>query len=149
MTLGKGQIILVVEDSEDDFEAMERAFKKENVGNTIIRCSNGDKAIDYLFRQGKYYEPDQTPRPGIIFLDLNLPGTDGRVILSKLKQDDILRSIPVIVLTTSSDERDIQDCFQAGANTYVKKPVDFESFIEAMRRLKDYWIEFSIIPKVE
>ena len=150
MTLEENQVILVIEDSEDDYEAMQRAFKKENnIRNAIIHCTNGDQALDYLFRQGEFAAPEQAPRPGVIFLDLNLPGTDGRMILSKLKQDETLKTIPVIVLTTSSDERDIQACFQAGANTYVKKPVDLDGFIDAVKRLKDYWIEFSILPKVE
>ena len=83
----------------------------------------------------------------MILLDLNLPGTDGREVLEDIKGDAELQSIPVVVLTTSSDERDIEACYQAGANSYVQKPVNLDGFIEAIRRLKDYWLEIAILPR--
>ncbi|MBS1212917.1 MAG: response regulator, partial [Proteobacteria bacterium] len=85
--------------------------------------------------------------PIVILLDLNLPGTDGREVLAEIKQDERLRQIPVVVLTTSSDERDIERCYQMGANSYIKKPVDLEGFMRAIQLLKDYWFEIVILPK--
>ena len=84
----------------------------------------------------------------MILLDLNLPGTDGRDVLAEIKRDEHLKLIPVVVLTTSSDERDIEKCYQAGANSYMKKPVDLGGFVSAIQRLKDYWFEIVILPKV-
>jgi len=148
MIENQAQSILIVEDSDDDFEATERAFKKtNNLANPIYRCESGQEALDYLFRNGKYENPEDSPRPGIILLDLNMPGKDGRVVLAELKDDTSLKEIPIVVLTTSNDERDIADCYQKGANTYIKKPVDFEGFFDAIKRLKEYWFEVSILPK--
>ena len=146
MTTGPHQVILLVEDSPEEYEATVRALKKAGLANPIHRCEDGDEALDYLFRRGRYADP-AAPRPGIILLDLNLPGTDGREVLDAVKADDDLRSIPVVVLTTSTDERDIERCYQAGANSYVKKPVDLEGFMTAVQRLRDYWFEVVILPK--
>jgi len=142
------QTILLVEDSDEDFEITVRSLKKAGLTNPVSRCSDGEEALDYLFSREAYADPDSSPRPGIILLDLNLPGTDGREVLSEMKQDEELRVIPVIVLTTSSDERDIQACYSHGANSYIQKPVDFEGFMRAMSRLKDYWFEVVVLPKV-
>lgn len=140
------QIILIVEDSDDDFIATIRAFKKANLLNPIQRCSNGDQALDYLFQRGEF-TPDSAPRPGLVLLDLNLPGTDGREVLGIIKSDLNLRKIPVIVLTTSDAREDIHRCYDAGANSYVKKPVDLVGFVEAMARLKEYWLGVAVLPK--
>ena len=141
------QSILLVEDSPEDFEATERAFRRAGLRNPIHRCGDGDEALDYLFRRGRYADPARSPKPGIILLDLNLPGTDGREVLETVKRDEVLRRIPVIVLTTSTDERDIQACYGAGANSYVQKPVDLEGFMQAIERLKGYWFEVVILPR--
>lgn len=140
------QIILIVEDSDDDFLATIRAFKKANLLNPIQRCSNGDQALDYLFQRGEFTS-DSAPRPGLVLLDLNLPGTDGREVLSLMKSAPGLRRIPVIVLTTSDAKEDIHRCYDAGANSYVKKPVDLVGFVEAMARLKEYWLGVAVLPK--
>jgi two-component system, response regulator len=141
------QPILLVEDSPEDLEATLRAFRKSNLGNPIHHCPDGEAALDYLYRRGIYASEEASPRPAIILLDLNLPGTDGREVLAEIKQDAALKSIPVIVLTTSSDERDINSCYLAGANSYVQKPVDLGKFIEAVQRLKEFWFEIVILPK--
>ncbi len=143
------QPILLVEDSPEDYETTLRAFERAGVANPIYRCEDGDDALDYLFRRGQYEDPANSPRPGTILLDLNMPGTDGRDVLAEVKADPVLRKIPVIVLTTSSDERDIEDCYAFGANSYVQKPVDLKGFMEAVQRLKDYWFEIAILPKAE
>lgn len=141
------QPILLVEDSPEDFEATLRAFRRSGLKNTVLRCEDGDEALDYLHRRGEYADPASSPRPGVILLDLNLPGTDGREVLNDIKGDDRLRDIPVVVLTTSADERDITACYRAGANSYIQKPVDIDGFMKAIERLNGYWFEVVILPK--
>lgn len=137
--LHTSQPILVVEDSEDDFYATRRAFLKANLYNPIERAISGEAAIGML--------KAAQVKPGLILLDLNMPGIDGRKTLEIIKQDSVLKSIPVVVLTTSNDERDVQICYALGANTYIQKPVDFDGLIEAMKRLKGYWFEIALLPK--
>ncbi|HEY4591888.1 MAG TPA: response regulator [Thermoanaerobaculia bacterium] len=138
------QPILLVEDSPEDFEAAQRAFRRSGLKNPIIRCADGDEALELLFRRGRFAD---APRPGVILLDLNLPGTDGREVLAEIKADPALKQIPVIVLTTSSDERDVQACYSAGASSYIQKPVDLDGFMQAIERLNDYWFEVVILPR--
>jgi two-component system, response regulator len=145
--LSRSQSILLVEDNEDDYEATCRAFKKANLCNPIDWCKSGRDALDYLKREGAYKDVRKVMRPGLVLLDLNMPGLDGRRTLEAIKQDDALKRIPVIILTTSSDERDIEACYQSGANTYVQKPVSFDGLIEAIKRLKAYWFEIALLPK--
>ncbi|MEO5969195.1 MAG: response regulator [Bdellovibrionia bacterium] len=141
--------ILLVEDSDEDYETTMRAFKKVRMANQVIRCEDGDQALDYLFRRGIYKDALKSPRPSLILLDLNLPGTDGRAVLEKLKKESNLRMIPVVILTTSSDQRDIDKCYSEGANSFVQKPVSFENFVESLQRLKDFWFEIVLHPDLE
>jgi CheY-like chemotaxis protein len=142
------QPILIVEDSDDDYEATVRAMKREgNLSNPIFRCDSADGAIDFLLRNGGYSSPADAPRPGIILLDLNMPGKDGRAVIEMIRSHPALQEIPVVVLTTSNDERDIHECYAMGANSYIVKPVNLERFFEAIRRLKEYWFEVAILPK--
>ena len=146
--VGSGsQLILIVEDSDDDYMATVRAFKKANLINPVQRCTNGDQALDYLLQRGEFSDPAKAPRPNIILLDLNLPGTDGKEVLRMIKADSELQKIPVVVLTTSNAERDIEQCYEMGANSYVQKPVDLVGFIQSVARLTDYWFNVSILPK--
>jgi two-component system response regulator len=145
--LTQSQCILLVEDNQDDYEATSRAFKKANLCNPIVWCKSGRDALDFLKQEGAYKDAGKGSRPGLVLLDLNMPGMDGRKTLQAIKRDDTLKQIPVIILTTSSDERDIQTCYQAGANTYVQKPVSFDGLIEAFKRLKAYWFEIALLPK--
>ena len=149
MTLQEAmQPILIVEDSDDDFESTVRALKKDgNLFNPIFRCASADAALDYLLRRAEYAKPADAPRPGIVLLDLNMPGRDGRAVIDAMKQAPALKDIPVVVLTTSSDEKDIHECYAMGASTYITKPVDLERFISAIQRLKEYWFEVAILPK--
>ncbi len=140
------QPILLVEDSPEDFETTQRAFRRSGLKNPIFRCADGDEALDFLFRRGRHAG---APPPGVILLDLNLPGTDGREVLSEIKADPELKQIPVIVLTTSSDDRDVAACYKAGANSYIQKPVDLDGFMRAIERLNDYWFEVVILPKAQ
>lgn len=139
------QPILLVEDSPEDVEATLRAFRRSGLHNPILHCSTGDEALALLQGQGPSGAPPL--RPGIVLLDLNLPGTDGREVLAAIKGSDSLRSIPVVILTTSSDDRDIEACYRAGANSYIQKPVDIEGFFGAIRHLRDYWFEIVILPR--
>ena len=133
------QAILLVDDNDDDVEAALRAFKRTNFKNTVVRAATGSEALAML-REGRV-------QPGLILLDLNMPGLDGRRVLAILKGDNDLRRIPVVILTTSSDERDIEDCYQLGANTYIQKPVDLDGLFAAVQRLKDYWFEIALLPR--
>lgn len=147
MSTTRPQTLLVVEDSDDDYLATTRAFRKAGLANPVQRCTNGDQALDYLLRRGDYADAAKSPRPGVILLDLNLPGTDGREVLRVLKQDPQLHTIPVIVLTTSDAPQDIERCYEYGANSYVQKPVDLQGFVVAMTRLKEYWFEVAVLPR--
>lgn len=143
------QPIMIVEDNDDDFEATERALKYGGpaLKNTIIRCEDGRCALNYLMREGKFSAPESSPRPGVILLDLNMPGISGHEVLIQVKSNEHLRDIPVVILTTSENERDIDRCYAAGANTYIKKPVDLDNFFAAIRKLREYWFDLAILPK--
>jgi CheY-like chemotaxis protein len=141
------QPLLLIEDSVEDRTATLRAFKKAGLGNPVYCCTSGDDALDFLYRRGNYSDPAVSPRPAVILLDLNMPGTDGRDVLNDIKTNEDLKTIPVIVLTTSSDARDIESCYLAGANSYVTKPVDLAGFLQAIQRLKDWWFEVVVLPR--
>jgi two-component system response regulator len=133
-------MILIVEDSADDYEATKRAFAKTNLRNTLHRAESGESALAFL-------QAENAPQPGIILLDLNMPGLDGRKTLEIIKKTERLKKIPVVILTTSNDERDVKACYDLGANTYIQKPVDFDGLIAAIQRLKEYWFEIAVLPK--
>ena len=139
-------LIIIVEDSPEDYDTTLRAFKRVGMKNKVIRFEMGDDCLDYLFGRGEY-EGKAIVLPGLIMLDLNLPGTDGIEVLKIIKSDLKLKKIPVVVLTTSNDVNDIEKCYQLGANSYIQKPVGFEGFINAITKLKEYWFEISILPK--
>jgi len=139
--------ILLVEDNIDDYDATVRSFKQAHLDNPIQWCKSGKDALDYLQGKGKY--ADSTPeRPGLVLLDLNMPGLDGKKTLALMKEDQHLKKIPVLILTPSADERDITQCYELGASTYIQKPVDFEGLVEAVSRIKDYWFGVALLPRV-
>lgn len=142
-----GQVILVVEDSDEDFEATMRAFRKSEVTRPVRRCSDGEEALDYLLRRGHYALPDQAPRPSMILLDLNLPGTDGREVLEQIKANEETRRTPVVILSTSSSPRDIDACYRFGANSYIIKPVNFDRFLRSIRTFSEYWFDAVTLPE--
>ena len=137
--------VLVIEDSNEDFTALGRAFRKHGLRNPVLRCEDGDQALEYL--QG-YGTSSQWPSdlPAIILLDLNMPGTDGRTVLKTLKQDPKLFKIPVIIFTTSSNNEDIEECYRLGANSYVTKPINYSALEEKVRLIVRYWLEFNELP---
>lgn len=139
--------LLVVEDSEYDFETLLRVFKQLSFKASIYHCLDGDEALDFLFHKGKYEDTKINPIPSLILLDLNLPGTDGRDVLDRIKTDERLKIIPVVVFTTSSSPQDIKTCYQKGVNTYVLKPMDLKKLRTTLETLLLHWFEVSILPK--
>ena len=136
----KPQPILIVDDNEDDYEAIIRAFKKVGLNNPVSLCKTGKESIEFLKSVGKI------ERPALILLDLNMPGMDGREVLRLIKEDSELRRIPVIIWTTSSNDKDIEACYQTGANAYMQKPVNFDNLLELIKRLREYWFETVLLP---
>ena len=139
MPLPPDQVILLVDDSPEDREATLRAIKKAGLPNPVVWCEDGDQALDYVYQRGAYSAPGKAPRPGIFLLDLNMPGTDGREVLDVVKNDPNLKAIPIVVLTTSSDDRDIDAFFASGANSYIVKPATVEGIIKAVQKLENLW----------
>jgi CheY-like chemotaxis protein len=137
--------ILVVEDSAEDFTALGRAFRKNALQNPVLRCEDGDQALTYLQGYGKAVGWP-AGLPAIVLLDLNLPGTDGRTVLATLKRDPVLHTIPVIVFSTSSSLRDIEECYQLGANSYLTKPIEYAALEEKIRVTITYWLSASELP---
>ncbi len=141
--------ILIVEDSPEDFEATCRAFARSGINSSIMRAQDGDELMDYLHHRDRFADEYAAPRPSLILLDLNLPGTDGREALAMIKKDASLRAIPVVVLTTSSDDRDIEICYRLGANSYIQKPVDLEQYMKLIKLVAEYWLSTVVLPRGE
>lgn len=132
--------ILLVEDNPDDEALTLRAFKKNNIRNDVVIARDGVLALDYLFGTGAYAGRDPEDRPVVILLDLKLPKIDGLEVLRRLRSDQRTRLTPVVVLTSSKEEQDLIQSYSLGANSYVRKPVDFTEFMEAVRQLGMYWL---------
>ncbi len=141
------QAILIVEDSPEDYEATSRALRNSPLAAPTFHCQDGDEALDFLHRRGPFSDPQRAPRPTLILLDLNLPGTDGRELLRQIKSEPELQAIPVVVLTTSSDYRDVDACYSAGANSYIQKPVDLTGFFQSIAKMAEYWFRVALIPR--
>ncbi|NJR39201.1 MAG: response regulator [Leptolyngbyaceae cyanobacterium CSU_1_4] len=148
MVSHSAQPLLVIEDSDEDFAAFERVIRKSSLFQKVYRCTNGDDALDFLRQTGNYTDETNAPRPGMILLDLNLPGTDGREVLEEIKQDAILKVIPVVVFTTSDNPRDVTGCYQCGANGYVVKPIDLKKLTKTVQVIVDYWFEANTPPSL-
>lgn len=132
--------ILLVEDNPHDAEMAMRALKKNHLANNVLIVGDGAEALDYLYKQGKFKDSQINNRPKIILLDLKLPKVDGKEVLRKIKSDPDKRVIPVIVLTSSKEERDVVESYHLGVNSYIVKPVDFDKFVEAVRDIGFYWL---------
>ena len=133
------KIVLLVEDNEDDIELTLRSFKKQNISNRVVVARNGQEALDYLFGQGSYAGQAIT-LPVVILLDLKLPMVSGIDVLRQVRSNSKTCLIPVVVLTTSSEDKDKLESYGLGANSYIRKPIDFDRFLEATRELGMYWL---------
>ncbi|MCU0544420.1 MAG: response regulator [Oscillatoriaceae cyanobacterium Prado104] len=145
-SIARRPALLVVEDSNEDFEALQRLLRRSGLASPILRCVNGEQALSFLYRSGSYAAPNDAPRPGLIVLDLNLPKTDGREVLRRVKQDDNLKKIPIVVFTTSNNPRDIEICYEYGVNSYIVKPIDFAQLKRDIQAIVDYWFEVTTLP---
>jgi two-component system, response regulator len=132
--------ILLVEDNPDDEDLMIRALKKNNIANEIVVARDGVEALDYFFATGKYTGRDVSDLPQLVLLDLKLPKIDGFEVLKKIRSDKRYKCVPIVILTTSTEQRDIVESYNLGANSFVQKPVDFNEFMEATRHLGTYWL---------
>jgi CheY-like chemotaxis protein len=140
--------ILLVEDNPDDEALAIRALKRNHISNEIVVAHDGVEALDYLFGTGIYAERDISIKPTVILLDLKLPRIDGIEVLRRLREDDRTKLVPVVVLTTSSEEQDMLDSYSLGCNSYIRKPVDFIQFSEAIRQLGMYWLLMNEPPPI-
>lgn len=143
---GEPLIILLVEDNAAHAELVMRNLQEHRVANKIYHVSDGEDALDYLFRRRTYADATKSPRPHLILLDLRLPRVDGLEVLNRLKTDDGLRNIPVVILTTSKAEQDVARAYHAHANSYLVKPLDFEKFSRLMEDLGFYWLGWNYFP---
>jgi two-component system response regulator len=142
----RSRIILLVEDNPDDVELTLRAFEKSKVVNEIIVASDGEEALDYLFATGAYAGRDPLLMPEVVLLDLKLPKVDGLDVLRGMRADERTRRLPVVILTSSNEERDVFRSYDLGANSFVRKPVDFAEFLDAARQLGLYWLILNEAP---
>ncbi len=142
----KSKIILLVEDNPDDVQLTLRALKKSNILNEVVVAQDGVEALDYLFGTGKYSGRDTKVMPQMVLLDLKMPRMDGLEVLQRIRWDERTRLQPVVVLTTSSEDRDRVESYKLGANSYIRKPVDFGQFSEAVRQLGLYWLVLNDAP---
>ncbi len=138
--IGRDEVILLVEDNPDDVELTMRAFQKNNIANEVVVARDGVEALDYLFCQGAHVNRDITKTPRLVLLDLKLPKLDGLQVLERLRADDRTKLVPVVILTSSREEQDLISGYRSGANSYVRKPVDFNQFLNAVRQIGLYWL---------
>jgi two-component system, response regulator len=140
------KMILLVEDNPDDEMLTLRALKKNNIGNKLTVVRDGAEALEFIFCTGAYANRDRNDNPQVILLDINLPKVDGLEVLRRIRADENTRLLPVVILTSSREEQDMIKGYRLGANSYVRKPVDFNEFIEAVRQLGLYWLVLNEIP---
>lgn len=141
--------ILMADDDADDRRLTQEALEEGRLINEVCFVNNGEELMDYLRRQGKFAPPAETPRPGLILLDLNMPRKDGRTVLQEIKSDPDLRQIPVVVLTTSKSDEDVFKSYDLGVNSYIVKPVTFEALVDILQTLEKYWFEIVELPPVK
>ena len=142
----ENKMILLVEDNPDDEALTIRALKKNNIGNDLAVVRDGAEALEFLFCTGAYANRDPNDRPQVILLDINLPKVDGLEVLRRIRADESTRLLPVVILTSSKEEQDLIKGYSLGANSYVRKPVDFDQFVEAVRQLGLYWLILNEAP---
>lgn len=136
--------VLLVEDNDDDVQLTLRAFEKHKLANEIQVATDGQEALDFLFCRGQWSARDAADLPQVVLLDLKLPRVDGLEVLRQIREDLRTRSLPVVVLTSSNEERDLVESYRLGANSYVRKPVDFRQFTDAAQQLGLYWVVLNL-----
>ncbi|MBI9035987.1 MAG: response regulator [Bacteroidales bacterium] len=139
--------ILLAEDDPDDQLMVREAFEENRLHNHLHIVEDGIELLDFLRNQGKYKDPEFAPRPGLILLDLNMPRMDGRKALEEIKKDPNLKSIPIVILTTSKAEEDILRTYDLGANSFIIKPVTFDQLVKIIKTITEYWIEIVQLPR--
>jgi two-component system, response regulator len=139
--------ILLVEDNPYDAELSLRALKQNNIINNVLHVSDGEEALDYLFARGNFKNKNDVSKPKMILLDLNLPRKGGLEVLKIIKSDPALKVIPVVILTTSNEEKDIVESYKLGVNSYLVKPVEFDKFVQVVKELGMYWLILNQVPK--
>jgi CheY-like chemotaxis protein len=137
-------VVLIAEDDLGDQILIEEALQSSKVPKSLQIVDDGEQALEYAFRSGRYSAPGAAPRPDLILLDLNMPRMGGKEVLARLKADASLQAIPVVAFTTSGREEDIAQCYQMGVNSYVQKPTDFDQFQRTLQGLEHYWLEVSL-----
>jgi two-component system, response regulator len=142
----KDKVILLVEDNPDDELLTLRALRQNKLANDIVVTRDGEEALEYLFATGKYANRDARQNPQLILLDLKLPKVDGFEVLRRLRENEKTRLIPVVVLTSSDEDKDMIESYELAANSYVRKPVDFDQFSEAIRQIGMYWLVINCVP---
>jgi CheY-like chemotaxis protein len=140
--------ILLVEDNADDVELTLRAFRKSDLLNTVTVVRDGVEALDYLLATGEYSERDANVLPDLVLLDIKLPRVDGLQVLERLRANPRTRLLPVVVLTSSAEPRDLLTCYSLGANSYVRKPIDFKQFSRALQQIGSYWLQTNQAPPI-
>lgn len=143
---GRVPVILLVEDDPADRELTRRALVGSGIDVDLRIVLNGEEALDYLYRKRKYQNPEKSPTPDLILMDLNMPGMDGRQVLQRLKGDPQWETIPIVVVTTSSRREDVVASYQLGCKSFVTKPMDMDQFTEAIHRLGEYWFKVVTLP---
>jgi two-component system, response regulator len=136
----KNKIILLVEDNPSDIGLTQRALTKSHIANEMVVTEDGQDALDYIFAGGKYAGRNVNEMPALVLLDLKLPRVDGLEVLRRIRADERTKRIPVVILTTSKEEQDVAQSYDLGANSYIRKPVDFKQFVESVERLGLYWL---------
>jgi two-component system response regulator len=144
--MSRSRIILLVEDNEDDIDLTLRAFEKSKMANEIVVARNGEEGLDYLFARGPHAGRDTSVMPDVVLLDLKLPKLDGLETLRRIRADPRTRRQPVVILTSSNEEKDIMTSYDLGANSFLRKPVDFVEFLESARQLGVYWLTLNQAP---
>ena len=142
----RSRIILLVEDNPDDVELTLHAFEMSKIANEIIVTRDGEEALEYLFATGAYAGRDSSLTPEVVLLDLKLPKVDGLDVLRRMRGDERTRRLPVVILTSSNEEQDVLRSYDLGANSFVRKPVDFAEFLDAARHLGLYWLVLNEVP---
>ena len=145
----ESKTILLVEDNPDDEALTLRALKRNNILNDVVVARDGAEALDYLFARGVHSERDTSRLPEVVLLDLKLPKIDGLEVLRQIRENEVTRRLAVVILTSSNEERDIIAGYDLGANSYIRKPVDFNHFMEAVRQLGVYWLVLNVSPNFQ